>query len=280
MSETNDNVVPFPTRRPPGRVMAIASGKGGVGKTFIAVTLARALSELGERVLLVDGDLGLANVDIQLGIQPDLNLSHVMDGEATLAEAVVRIAGGATCPGGFDLLPGSHGITSIAELGEREVQRMGAGITALSFSYDRILLDLSAGIGNAMLKLAADADDVLMVAIDEPASLTDGYAFVKLVRARNSQARIGILANRVKNKKEADRIYQSFARACGTWLGFEPGKAGAIHEDGAVKTALRAQMLLSRHAPQAIALGDVDTIAHLVRTGSAFQTRMATAVEA
>jgi flagellar biosynthesis protein FlhG len=142
------------------------------------------------------------------------------------------------------------------------------------------LLDLSAGIGNAMLKLAADADDVLMVAIDEPASLTDGYAFVKLVRARNSQARIGILANRVKNKKEADRIYQSFARACGTWLGFEPGKAGAIHEDGAVKTALRAQMLLSRHAPQAIALGDVDTIAHLVRTGSAFQTRMATAVEA
>ncbi|GIU66232.1 AAA family ATPase [Candidatus Phycosocius spiralis] len=280
MNDKLGQVVKFPTKKPLGRIMAIASGKGGVGKTFVAVTLARALSELGERVLLVDSDLGLANVDIQLGIHPDLNLSHVMDGEATLAEAVMRIAGGSTCLGGFDLLPGSHGVSSIAELGEREVQRMGAGITALSFSYDRILVDLSAGIGKTVLKIAADADDVLLVAVDEPASLTDGYAFVKLVRTRNPDARIGILANRVKNKKEADRIYQSFARACGTWLGFEPGKAGAIHEDGAVKAAIRAQMLLARHAPQAVALGDVETIAHLVRAGSAFQTHVATAVEA
>ena len=224
-------IVPFPARKPPGRVVAIASGKGGVGKTFIAVSLARALAEQGERVLLVDGDLGLSNIDIQLGVQPDLTLAHVMDGEATLAEAVMRIAGGAASPGGFDLLPGSHGIASFADLGERVV--------------------------------------------DEPASLTDGYAFVKLLKSRRPAARIGVLANRVKNKKESDRIHQSFARACGSYLGFEPGCAGAIHEDQAVKTALRAQMLLSRHAPTSTALGDIETVTHLVRSGTAFETRVA-----
>lgn len=269
------SILSFPTRKPPGRVVAVASGKGGVGKTFVAVSLARALAEHGERILLVDGDLGLSNVDIQLGVQPDLTLAHLMNGEATLAEAVMRIAGGATSPGGFDLLPGSHGIASFADLAEREVQRVAAGIAALSFSYDRVIVDLAAGIGHAMLKLAADADDVLIVALDEPASLTDGYAFVKLLKARRPAARVGVLANRVKNKKEADRIHQSFARACGTWLGFEPGRAGAIHEDQAVKTALRAQMLLSRHAPTATALGDIETVAELVQSGVAFETRIA-----
>ena len=268
-------IVPFPARKPPGRVVAIASGKGGVGKTFIAVSLARALAEQGERVLLVDGDLGLSNIDIQLGVQPDLTLAHVMDGEATLAEAVMRIAGGAASPGGFDLLPVSHGIASFADLSERDVQRIAAGISALSFSYDRVIVDLAAGIGHAMLKLAADADDVLIVALDEPASLTDGYAFVKLLKSRRPAARIGVLANRVKNKKESDRIHQSFARACGSYLGFEPGCAGAIHEDQAVKTALRAQMLLSRHAPTSTALGDIETVTHLVKSGAAFETRIA-----
>ncbi|MFN8956777.1 MAG: AAA family ATPase [Hyphomonadaceae bacterium] len=275
MSDSATTIVPFPTRKPPGRIVAVASGKGGVGKTFIAVSLARSLAEQGERVLLVDGDLGLSNVDIQLGVQPDLTLAHVMDGEATLAEAVMRIAGGAASPSGFDLLPGSHGIASFADLGERDVQRIAAGISALSFSYDRVIVDLAAGIGHAMLKLAADADDVLIVALDEPASLTDGFAFVKLLKSRRPNARIGVLANRVKNKKEADRIHQSFARACGSYLGFEPGFAGAIHEDQAVKTALRAQMLLSRHAPTSTALGDLETVTHLVKSGVAFETRVA-----
>jgi flagellar biosynthesis protein FlhG len=126
-----------------------------------------------------------------------------------------------------------------------------------------------------MLKLAADADDVLIVALDEPASLTDGYAFGKLLKSRRPAARIGVLANRVKNKKESDRIHQSFARACGSYLGFEPGCAGAIHEDQAVKTALRAQMLLSRHAPTSTALGDIETVTHLVKSGVAFETRVA-----
>jgi flagellar biosynthesis protein FlhG len=198
-----------------------------------------------------------------------------MGGEATLAEAVMRIAGGAASPGGFDLLPGSHGIASFADLEERDVQRIAAGISALSFSYDRVIVDLAAGIGHAMLKLAADADDVLIVALDEPASLTDGYAFVKLLKSRRPNARIGVLANRVKNKKEADRIHQSFARACSSYLGFEPGRAGAIHEDQAVKTALRGQMLLSRHAPTSTALGDIETVTHLVKSGVAFETRVA-----
>jgi flagellar biosynthesis protein FlhG len=269
------SVVAFPTKKPMGRITAIASGKGGVGKTFIAVSIARNLAERGDRVLLVDGDLGLANVDIQLGVQPDLNLGHVMSGQATLAEAVSRIAGGAANPGGFDLLPGSNGVSALADLSPRDVQRIAAGVQALSFSYDRIIVDLAAGIGHGVLKLAAESDEVLVVALDEPSSLTDGYAFVKLLRSRQPKARIGVVANRVKNKHEALRVHSSFARACGTWLGFEPGNGGYVLEDGLVKSAMRAQTLLSKHAPQSKALTNIETVATLVRNGGAFDTRIA-----
>jgi flagellar biosynthesis protein FlhG len=269
------SIVAFPSKKPMGRVTAIASGKGGVGKTFIAVSLARALAEHGDRVLLVDGDLGLANVDIQLGVQPELNLNHVMTGQATLAEAVVRIAGGAANPSGFDLLPGSNGVAALADLHPRDIQRIAAGVQALSFSYDRVIIDLAAGIGHGVLKLAAEADEVLVVALDEPSSLTDGYAFIKLLRSRQPKARIGVVANRVKNRVEAARIHTAFARACSTWLDFEPCRAGVIHEDAHVKSAMRAQMLLSRHAPEAKALADIEALAGLVRTGGAFDTRIA-----
>jgi flagellar biosynthesis protein FlhG len=255
------SVVAFPTKKPMGKITAIASGKGGVGKTFLAVSIARALAERGDRVLL--------------GVQPDLHLGHVMNGEATLAEAVCRIAGGAANPGGFDLLPGANGIAALADLGTRDVQRIAAGIQALSFSYDRIIIDLAAGIGHGVLKLAAEADEVLVVALDEPSSLTDGYAFVKLLRARQPKARIGVVANRVKNKHEALRVHTSFARACNTWLGFEPGKAGHVHEDSLVKSAMRAQSLLSKHAPQAKALGDIEAVVSSIRNGAAFDTRVA-----
>lgn len=269
------SVVAFPTKKPMGRITAIASGKGGVGKTFIAVSLARALAERGDRVLLVDGDLGLANVDIQLGVQPELNLGHVMTGQATLAEAVVRIAGGAANPSGFDLLPGSNGVAALADLTPRDVQRIAAGVQALSFSYDRVIVDLAAGIGHGVLKLAAEADEVLVVALDEPSSLTDGYAFVKLLRGRQPGGRIGVVANRVKNRIEAARVHTAFGRACGTWLGFEPGSGGAVHEDSHVKSAMRAQMLLSRHAPNAKALADIEALAERVKSGGAFDTRIA-----
>jgi flagellar biosynthesis protein FlhG len=269
------SVVAFPTKKPMGKITAIASGKGGVGKTFLAVSLARALAERGDRILLVDGDLGLANVDIQLGVQPELNLNHVMTGQATLAEAVVRIAGGAANPSGFDLLPGSNGVAALADLNPRDVQRIAAGVQALSFSYDRVIVDLAAGIGHGVLKLAAEADEVILVALDEPSSLTDGYAFIKLLRGRQPNARIGVIANRVKNKAEAARVHASFTRACSTWLGFEPGFAGAVHEDSHVKSAMRAQMLLSRHSPTAKALVDIETIASKVREGGAFDMRIA-----
>ena len=115
----------------------------------------------------------------------------------------------------------------------------------------------------------------MVVALDEPSSLTDGYAFIKLLRVRQPNARVGIVANRVKNRLEASRVHASFARACSTWLGFEPGNGGAIHEDSHVKAAMRAQMLLSRHAPNAKALADIEAVASKVRDGGAFDTRIA-----
>lgn len=267
-------VVSFPTRRPPAPVLAVGSGKGGVGKTWLSASLARAFAERGERVLLVDCDLGLANIDIQLAVTPERDLSHVVSGAVTLQEAVEPIAGGVTRPGGFDLIAGQSGSQGLADMAPGRIQALAAGITALSFSYDRVVMDLAAGVGHGVMRLAAAADSVLAVAINEPTSLTDAYAFIKLLRQRRPDAQVAVVANRVRGTTEAGRVHGAIARACGAWLGFEPPLAGAVREDSLVRSALRAQTLLARHAPLSRALEDVTGLAGAVASGQAFAVRL------
>ena len=175
-----------PTVRPPPRVtpasiIAVASGKGGVGKTFMSITLASALAKAGRRVLLVDGDLGLANVDVQLGIAPETDLAAVVAGWVELDDAVTPVDGGAG-GGGFDVLPGRSGSGALAELPTEEVARLAAGLSALALQYDHLVLDLGAGIEANCMRLARAADKSLVVITDDPASMTDAYAFIKVLR--------------------------------------------------------------------------------------------------
>jgi flagellar biosynthesis protein FlhG len=241
----------------PPQLIAFASGKGGVGKTCLAIGLAQALAEAGGRVALVDGDLGLANVDVQLGLDPRHDLGDVLTGRCPPEGALVHH------PAGFAVLPGRSGSTALATLdraGAAEVTVMLRGLP-----MDWVVLDLGAGIGAAQRGLAAMADLLIVVATEEPTSLTDAYAVLKLHRRDAPGARAGLLVNMAA---QPARVHAALDAACRGFLGQGLTLLGAVRRDPRVPAAIRAQSpLLTRH-PSTPAAEDLRRIAaelHLAR---------------
>ena len=244
--------------RPAGPMLAVASGKGGVGKTALAIAMSHAFTRRGQRTLLVDADLGMANVDVQLGVSSPSDLAAVVSGDVSLAEAVC-----AAGENSFDMIAGPSGSAALASLDIDTVSRLAAGVTAASMAYDRTLIDLAAGAERATIRLAAAADDVIMVITDEPTSLTDAYAFVKTLRMRDEGACPFVVVNNAPDKAAAQAAYQGFAKTCESFLGFKPPLAGIVRRDIHVSKAIRAQTLLEKRYPSSEAASDV---ARLVRT--------------
>ncbi len=239
-----------------GRLIAIGSGKGGVGKTWFAVTLAHALSRLGRRVLLFDGDLGLANVDIQLGLMPRHDLGAVLAGRVGLSEACQRAE-----PGGFDVLAGRSGTGLLSGLGALASAGLIEALKDLACRYDDVLLDLGAGVEQGVRSMAAAADLLLVLATEEPTSLTDAYATLKLHAADRPGGPARIVVNQCTSPAAGQRTYATLARACQAFLGHTPALAGLVRRDGRVADAIRRQTpLLTRH-PNSFAGGDVARIA-------------------
>lgn len=243
-----------------GRLITIASGKGGVGKTWLSVTLAHALAQLGRNTLLFDGDLGLANVDIQLGLMPERDLGTVLAGDASLAEAVTKF----TDPAGvsFDIIAGKSGSGALGSLTIETLSGLLDGLVACSNTYDHTLLDLAAGVDPSVTTLSDHGGDILVVLSGDPTSLTDAYAFIKLTIARNPNAKISIVVNNVASKKDGEKVYEAIKRAAEGFLKISPSLAGIIKSDAKVVDAIRAQTpLLSRH-PQSEAAADVMALAN------------------
>lgn len=244
----------------PASILAVASGKGGVGKTWFSITLAHAFAARGERVLLVDGDLGLANVDVQLGISPSADLAAVVQGWVELENAVIGINAGAG-KGGFDVLAGRSGSGQLANLPQDEIARLVAGLAVLSLHYDKVILDLAAGVDDAVMRLARAADAQILVLNDEPPSMTDAYAFIKMLRHTSPNAVPFVVINMAEGRVAGRRTYESIAKACQDFLHFRPLLAGIIGRDPKVREAVRAQTPLPSLEPRAPAALDVSTIA-------------------
>ena len=243
-----------------GRIVAIASGKGGVGKTWFAITLAHALSRQGRRVLLFDGDLGLANVDIQLGLMPAHDLATVLAGTRSLAQAVQHHEAG-----GFDILAGRSGSGALSALDDTALEAVLATLRDAATRYDHVVLDLGAGIDRTTRRMSAFADLLLVLATEEPTSLTDAYAVLKLHHAdriagegANGEARI--VVNQAGNATSGERTYATLARACAAFLGHTPRLAGILRRDDRVRDAIRRQTLLLQRHPNATAAGDVERL--------------------
>jgi len=250
-----------------GPVIAVASGKGGVGKTAIAAALAQAFSRRKRRTLLVDADLGMANVDVQLGLNTRGDIGGVVAGRISIEEAVSEACGGADKRGGFDVIAGPSGSAALASLDVNSVGRLAAGMAAASLDYDRMIIDLAAGAERATVRLAAAADDVLVVINDEPTALTDAYAFVKTLRMRDEGAAPFVVVNNAPDAEAAKKAYAIFARTCSSFLGFTPPLAGIVRRDAHVGDAIRAQAALASRHPNCDAARDVANLAAALEQG-------------
>ncbi|MCJ9429560.1 MinD/ParA family protein [Kordiimonas marina] len=241
------------------RLITIASGKGGVGKTWLSVTLAHALSHAGRKVLLFDGDLGLANVDIQLGFMPERDLGQIISGECSVREVAVPYQDNDGTS--FDVLPGKSGSGALGALSKDTLQRVRASLIDAAADYDYVLLDLAAGIDPSVTTLSFHRGKILVVMTADPTSLTDAYAFIKVTHMRNPQADISIVVNNVASKREGERAYEAIKRACEGFLKISPPLAGIIKNDAKVVDAIRNQVpILTRH-PQSEAAKDVRALA-------------------
>lgn len=226
-----------------GNMIAIASGKGGVGKTWLAISLSQALAGRGRRTLLFDGDLGLANVDVQLGLAPDRDLGGVLAGRYSLKRAAVAVPSG-----DFEVIAGRSGSGTLANLSANKLNDLSHGLRDLAAGYDSLVLDLGAGIERTVRHLALLAGCGLVVINDEPTSLTDAYAFIKLCLAQNPAADLRIVVNMASNKSEAERTYTTLRRACESFLKAAPPLLGTIPRDPKVKDSIRRQTsILTRH---------------------------------
>jgi flagellar biosynthesis protein FlhG len=236
-------------------IIAIASGKGGVGKTWFAITLSHIIARSGRRVLLFDGDIGLANVDVQLGLTPPKDLGTVFAGKAQLKEAVMHYASG-----NFDIIAGRSGSTSLATIPQDRMEAVGAAVHQLAQHYDTVILDLGAGIEKNVQYLSSLASKCVVIVNDEPTSLTDAYSYIKLVCNKPNMPSVHIVINSAASQKEGDKTYEALNRACKSFLGFSPELLGVIRRDNKIREAIRAQKSLISIAPATTAASDVAAI--------------------
>jgi flagellar biosynthesis protein FlhG len=219
----------------PVKVIAVASGKGGVGKTAAAVNLAVALALQGQRVLLLDADFGLANVDVLLGLRPQHNLSHVLSGECRLEEVIV------SGPHGIEIVPAASGKKRMAELGVRENAGLIHAFSELTSSLDALVIDTAAGLSESVVSFAQAAHHVLVVVCDEPASITDAYALMKVLSRGHGIAAFKILTNMTRGAEHGYELYDKIARVCERFLDVTLEHAANVPQDEYLRRAIQQQ---------------------------------------
>jgi flagellar biosynthesis protein FlhG len=240
---TTDDEMPPSTRRP--KVLAVTSGKGGAGKTLVSLHVAAELARLGHQVLLLDGDLGLANLHVLLGLKPKADLSSFIEGKVSLAE--VCIPG----PNGMTLLPGANGIAALADLDRTAVMRLAGALGELQPEPDYLIIDTGAGIGDQVTSLARLADDVIVVVRDEPASLADAYAVIKVLHLDQRMERFHVIVNDLDSGRRAATVFDRLNAVATRFIGVPLNNLGWIPRDPAIAPAARSKKLVTETAPEA-----------------------------
>jgi len=246
------------------RILAIASGKGGVGKTSMAVNLCVVMARRGVRTVLFDGDLGLANADLLCGVKAASHVGHILSGARTIHDVLID------APGGFRLLPGGGGLAQLATATAQERRSLVDALSAIEQETDLVVIDCGAGAGDGVLSFLQAADLPLLVTTPEPTSVTDAYALFKRLHAGGQSAVApGLLVNQAKDSEEAMRVYRRINAVCMRFLGAGPDLVGWTPRDDAVARAVAARR------PFALAKPRSRPARRLRRAAAAVQTRLA-----
>lgn len=227
-------------------VVAVTSGKGGVGKTNTCVNLGIALARMGKKVILLDVDLGLANVEVLLGLSSLHNIEHVIDGSKSIREVMVQ------APCGLCIVPGSSGLANVADLSESARQRLLDALETLQLEADFILLDTMAGIGRNAVSFNCAADEVLLVTTPEPSAMVDAYAMLKTIHKRREDAVVRLVVNMAVNQAQAQAVANKLAGVAQQYLGRNLSCLGYIPRDPHVNQAIMRSepfLLASPNAP-------------------------------
>ena len=236
--------MPMPETNQVPRVLAIASGKGGVGKTNIAVNLGISLAEAGRRVVLMDADLGLANVDVLLGFHPRFNLSHVLSGERSLSEIMVD------GPSGLRIIPASSGLQHMSDLSTTEQAAVIRVFSDIDKDIDFLLVDTAAGISSSVVNFARACQEVVLIVCDEPTSITDAYAFIKLLNRDYGVYRFQILTNMVQDTRQGQALFYKLNKVTDHYLDVTLNHLGTIPFDDFLRKAVQRQSPVTISYPQ------------------------------
>lgn len=228
----------------PVQVIAVTGGKGGVGKSNISVNLGVSLAELGRRVVLLDADLGLANLNILLGINAKEDLSHVLRGEADLRDILVD------GPGGIKIVPASSGTRELVNLGPREHAGLIHAFSDLGENIDVLIIDTAAGISDMVLSFVNAAQESLIVVTNEPTSITDAYALIKILNQEQGIHRFNVVANMVRSQQEGREIYAKLTRVTERFLDVALQFVGCVPFDDQLRKAVMKQSPVVKAYPR------------------------------
>ncbi|WP_171006399.1 flagellar synthesis regulator FleN [Pseudomonas sp. 2FG] len=228
----------------PVQVIAVTGGKGGVGKTNVAVNLSLALADLGRRVMLMDADLGLANIDVLLGLTAKRTLADVISGECELRDVLLQ------GPGGIRVVPSASGTQRMLHLSPLQHAGLIQAFSEISDNLDVLVIDTAAGIGDAVISFVRAAQEVIVVVVDEPTSITDAYALIKLLNRDYGMSRFRVLANLVHSPQEGRNLFAKLTKVTDRFLDVALQYAGAVPYDESVRKAVQKQRAVYEAFPR------------------------------
>ncbi len=226
------------------RCIAVTGGKGGVGKTNISVNLATNLSRLNKRVVLLDADLGLANVDVVLGLNPEKNLSHVIENQCELEEVLLD------GPEGIKIVPASSGVKRMANLNNLEQSGLISAFNSISDQLDIMIIDTAAGINESVINFSRAAGEVIVVVCDEPASIADAYALIKVLSRDYAVNKVHVICNQVESKAHGEVLLSQMMKVINKYLDVSVNYLGSIPEDSYLRKAVKRQVTVSSAYPR------------------------------
>jgi len=238
------------------KVIAVSGGKGGVGKTNVSLNTAIALGQLGKRVLVLDADLGLANVDVMLGLRVKRNLSHVLSGECELDDIIIK------GPADINVIPATSGTQSMVDLTPSEHAGLIRAFSDMRTKFDVLIVDTAAGISDMVLSFCRASQDVMLVVCDEPTSITDCYALMKLLSRDHGVFKFKVVANMVRSPKEGQQLFGKLAKVSDRFLDVALELVGVIPFDENIRKSVRKQQAIVEAFPNSPAAVAIKSLAN------------------